>query len=161
VVHNARVYTLPEQLPPIVVAASGGKSTELAAASGDGVWGTTPDADMLNQFAEQGGKGMRIGQTTVCWAPTEEEGRRTATEVWPNLAIPGQLGQDMALPSLVTEEMVGEAIPVGPDPERYVGSVEAYLEAGYDHVYLHQIGPDQEGFLRFWREELAPRLTGS
>src|SRR5918997_5018753 len=124
VVHNARVYTLPEQLPPIVVAASGGKSTEVAASIGDGVWGTSPNKDMIDQFADQGGSGMRIGQATVCWAATDEEGRRTATELWPNIAIGGQLGQDMPLPShfeaapeLVTEDMVGEAIPVGPAPE--------------------------------------------
>ncbi|HEX9995211.1 MAG TPA: TIGR03557 family F420-dependent LLM class oxidoreductase [Acidimicrobiales bacterium] len=168
VVHNARVYTLPEELPPIVVAASGGKSTEVAARIGDGIWGTTPDAEMLEQYGSQGGTGMRIGEMTVCWAATEDEAVRTATEMWPNLAIPGQLGQDLPLPShfesaaeLVTEDMVREAIPVGPDPDQHLSGLREYLDAGYDHVYVHQIGPDQEGFLRFWRDEVAPKVNGT
>jgi coenzyme F420-dependent glucose-6-phosphate dehydrogenase len=168
VVHNARVYTLPDELPPVVVAASGGKSTEVAARIGDGIWGTTPDKDMLDQYASMGGTGMRIGQMTVCWAATEQEAVRTATEMWPNLAIPGQLSQDMPLPShfeaaaeLVTEEMVAGSIPVGPDPDQYVSSLREYLDAGYDHVYVHQIGPDQEGFIRFWRDEVAPKVNGT
>ena len=33
-----------------------------------------------------------------------------------------------------------------------------YLDAGFDHIYIHQIGRDQEGFFRFWREQLGPRL---
>ena len=32
------------------------------------------------------------------------------------------------------------------------------LDAGYDHVYLHQIGPDQKGFKRFFENELSPSL---
>jgi coenzyme F420-dependent glucose-6-phosphate dehydrogenase len=46
----------------------------------------------------------------------------------------------------------------GPDPERYVEATTEFVEAGYDHVYFHQIGPDQEGFFRFYERELAPRL---
>ena len=30
--------------------------------------------------------------------------------------------------------------------------------AGYDHLYFHQIGPDQEGFFRFRDDELGPAL---
>ena len=39
-----------------------------------------------------------------------------------------------------------------------VESVRQYLDAGYDHVYFHQIGPDQNGFFRFWSEQLQPAL---
>jgi coenzyme F420-dependent glucose-6-phosphate dehydrogenase len=34
------------------------------------------------------------------------------------------------------------------------------LDAGYDHVYVHQIGEDQEGFFRFYREEVLPDVRG-
>ena len=40
-----------------------------------------------------------------------------------------------------------------------VESVRTYLDAGYDHLYFHQVGPDQEGFFRFWESELAPALA--
>jgi len=33
-----------------------------------------------------------------------------------------------------------------------------YAEAGFDHVCIHQVGPDQEGFLRFYAREVLPQL---
>ena len=165
-VENARIYTLPEQLPPIHFAAAGEKAAELAGRVGDGMVGTTPDEETLRTFEKAGGQGKpRYGQLTVCWAADEAEGRRTAHEWWPNVGIPGQLGQELPLPShfeqaaqLVTEEQIGETIPVGPDPERHLASIREYFDAGYDRVYVHQVGPDQEGFFRFYEREVMPKL---
>ena len=77
----------------------------------------------------------------------------------------GQLSQELALPShfeaasqLVTEDMVAESITSGPDPERHVEAIEKYIEAGYDEIYIAQVGDDQEGFLNFFAKELRPRL---
>jgi hypothetical protein len=50
-------------------------------------------------------------------------------------------------------------VPCGPDPERHLAAINAFVEAGFDRVYIHQIGPDQEDFFRFWERELAPKLA--
>ena len=62
---------------------------------------------------------------------------------------------------MVTEDDVAESVLCGPDIERYVATVEEFTEAGFDHVYFHQVGRDQEGLFRFFREELASRLDGA
>ncbi len=54
--------------------------------------------------------------------------------------------------------MVGSSLPVGPDVEPYVAAVRSYADAGYDEVYVQQIGPDQEEFFRFWSGSVAPAL---
>ena len=59
---------------------------------------------------------------------------------------------------MVTEDDVAEAVVCGPDPERHLARVTQFLEAGYDHVYIHQIGPDQEGFLQFYARDVLPKL---
>jgi hypothetical protein len=59
---------------------------------------------------------------------------------------------------MVKPEDIAEALPCGPDVERWAKDVQEYLDAGFDHLYFHQVGPDQEGFFRFWREQLGPRL---
>jgi hypothetical protein len=46
----------------------------------------------------------------------------------------------------------------GPDPQRHLESIGKFLDAGYDHVYVHQVGPDQEGFFDFCRSEVLPKL---
>lgn len=50
------------------------------------------------------------------------------------------------------------SIPVGPDPGRYVESFRTYEQAGFSHIFVHQVGPEQESFLRFWAEQVAPKL---
>jgi hypothetical protein len=59
---------------------------------------------------------------------------------------------------LVTPEMLADSIPCGPDPEKHLASIRAYVDAGYDEVYVGQIGPDQEGFLEFYAREILPAL---
>jgi hypothetical protein len=59
---------------------------------------------------------------------------------------------------MVSVDAAVEHVPCGPDVGPILESVRAYLDAGYDHLYFHQIGPDQEGFLRFWADELQPVL---
>jgi hypothetical protein len=55
--------------------------------------------------------------------------------------------------------MIAESMACGPDPEPLLAAASEAIDAGIDHLYFHQIGEDQEGFLRFWDEELAPALA--
>ena len=166
-VERARIYTLPEELPPIHVAASGPRATELAARIGDGLIGTSPDLDAIRTFEKAGGEGKpRFGQVHVCWAEDPEEAKRTAYEWWPNTALPGNLFVELESPKhfeavteLISQDDVAGSIPTGPDPEPYIEAIREYAEAGYDHVYLHQIGPDQQRFLEFAEREILPALS--
>jgi len=165
-VENARIYTLPDEPPPIMVAASGPKAAELAGRIGDGLVGTSPDDAVLGAFAAAGGRGKpRYGQLTVCWAADEAHARRTALEWWPNAAVPGELSQDLPTPAhfqqaaqLVDEAAIAASVVCGPDPAKHRGAIQGYIDAGYDHVYIHQVGPDQEGFFDFYRREVLPHF---
>jgi coenzyme F420-dependent glucose-6-phosphate dehydrogenase len=164
-VEQARLYTLPEEPPPLAIAAAKPLAAELAGRVGDAFVGVAPEAELLQSFESAGGSGKpKYGQVTVCWADKEETARRTIKEVWPNAGLGGDLSQELATPimfedacELVRDEDL-ESLPAGPDPEPYLESIREYEQAGYTHIYLHQVGRDQEGFLRFWREQLQPRL---
>jgi coenzyme F420-dependent glucose-6-phosphate dehydrogenase len=166
-VENARLYSRPDTPPPIVVSGGGPKAAELAGRIGDGFWGMGPNAELLETFHKAGGDGPAFAQITCCWATDERAARKTAYEIWPNTGLGGQLAQELALPSYfeaacaaLSEEQATKDIPLGPDPEPYLASFRTYLDAGFDHLYFHQIGPDQDGFLTFFERELLPRLRG-
>jgi G6PDH family F420-dependent oxidoreductase len=162
-VDRARLYTLPDEPPPILVAAAGPEAAELAGRVGDGLVSTAPDGKLVDSFAEAGGRGKpRYGQLTVCWAESEDSALETAFDWWPNAALQGELGQELPLPAhfeqaaaTVRAADVAETIVLGPDPEPYLRAIDEFADAGFDHVYLHQVGPDQKGFLRFFERELA------
>ncbi|CAN5586369.1 LLM class F420-dependent oxidoreductase [soil metagenome] len=166
-VENARLYTLPNDPLQIYVAASGPDSAALAGRIGDGLISTAPDAEVANAFNAGGAASRpRFGQMTVCWNDDEETARATALKYWANSAIPGQLSQELALPQyygsvaeLVTTEQIAESVVCGPDPAKYLEKIEAFARAGYEHVYIHQVGQDQEGFFNFAQRELLPKYS--
>jgi coenzyme F420-dependent glucose-6-phosphate dehydrogenase len=165
-VENARLYTLPDESPAIAVAAAGERAAALAADAGDALIATAPDADLVGTYRDTGGVGPVYGKLAVCWAEDERTAVSIAHEWWPNEVLPGELGQELPLPrhfeqaiGLVTREGVAERVICGPDPSRYVEAIERYANAGFDHVCLHQVGPDQAGFFRFFETELGPRVT--
>lgn len=165
-VENARLYSLPDTPPPIAVSAFGPEATELAARIGDGFVSVKPGGELLQQYRHHGGKGKAVGALKVCWDRDESHARKVAHQLWPTEGLEGQLSQELPLPSHfeaaaahVTEDMVAEIVPCGPDPERHVEAIEKFAEAGFDKIYVNQIGPEQEGFFDFYSRELRPRLA--
>jgi len=165
-VEDARLFTLPDTPPSIMIAASGTKAAAAAGRIGDGLINVEPDAEVVTEFQDAGGDGPRYGQLTVCWAENEADAIRTAHEIWPNAGLTGQLSQEIRnvthfeqAVELVTPKRVAKSVVCGPDPARYLEKIQAYVDAGYDHIYLHQIGPDQEGFFRFCQQTIMPEFA--
>lgn len=164
---NARIYSLPDQPPPITVSGFGPRAAQLAARIGDGFVNTSPEAELVETFHQAGGTGPVQAMAKVCWHEDAAEARRLVHRLWPNGGLPGEMAQELRTPAhfeqactLVDEEGAVGSTPVGPDPKPYVDFVRSYLEAGFTEVYVQQIGKDQEGFFRFWNEQVAPQLQG-
>jgi G6PDH family F420-dependent oxidoreductase len=165
-VDHCRVYDLPDSPPPIVVSGFGRKSVELAARIGDGYCTMGPDADSVELFRSRAENGKLVqGGLKVCWGQDEARARKTVHRLWPNEALPGELAQILPTPEhfeqaceLVTEEMVAAKVPCGPDVERHVEAIKQYADAGFDELYVNQIGPDQDAFFAAYRDHVLPRV---
>ena len=166
-VHDARVYNLPQKAIPIYVAAAGEEAARLASRAGDGLICSAPNTEAVKAFDEAGGAGKpRIGQLTVCWARTEDEAVQTAHELWPIAGLSGQFKNELPRPAYleqaaktVTPDMIKKEIVCGPDPQRHLQGIAKFVKAGFDHVYVHQVGPDQESFMRFYEREILPHAA--
>jgi G6PDH family F420-dependent oxidoreductase len=163
-VENARLYTRPGTPPPILMSAFGANAA-VAGRIADGFVSTHPDHEVLAAYEKAGGHGPRVGTVKLCWGPDADECAPLAHSLWRTGGVPGELSQELRTAALFTQaaenvsiESVAEATPCGPDPEPVVKAVEAFIGAGFDRVYLNQIGPDQDGFFDFFRRELEPAL---
>jgi G6PDH family F420-dependent oxidoreductase len=164
-VSNARIYTLPETPPPIYVSGFGPKSVDLAARIGDGFCTTSPD-DLIQRFRSNGGgdKPVQAG-TKVCYGPDRAEAVKTVRRIWPNERLPGELAQVLPTPAHfeqatepVTEEMIGEVVPCGPDLDEHLETIREYADAGVDELYIQQIGGGQEAFFDAYEREILPKF---
>jgi coenzyme F420-dependent glucose-6-phosphate dehydrogenase len=165
-VESARIFTLPPEPLAIMVAASKPGAAKLAGRVGDGLISFEPKADLVKIFEAAGGKGKpRYGQLTVCFASTEEEATAVVKKYWPNAGIGGDLMTDLPLPSrfeqiveLMDQKKIIEGMPLGPDPQKHIAGITEFMDAGFDHIYVHQVGPQQDEFFRFYSEKVLPQF---
>jgi G6PDH family F420-dependent oxidoreductase len=161
-VEQARIYTLPSELPPIYVAAAKPQAAQLAGRIGDGLVTTAPEEELVQEFVDAGGAGkLVIGQFHCAYDEDEGAGLERAHKLWPNAGLSGSGGQELPAPrdfeaaaGNVTVQDIAEAVPAGPDPEPYLAQIRKFEQAGFTHVYIHQIGDNQDEFVEFARREL-------
>jgi G6PDH family F420-dependent oxidoreductase len=163
---HCRVYDLPDAPPPIVISGFGPKAVDLAAKIGDGYCTVGPDADSVARFRSQAGVDKLVqGGLKVCWDQDEAAARKTVHRLWPNDALPGELAQVLPTPEhfqqaseLVTEELLADQVTCGPDLDRHVEAINAYAQAGFDELYIQQVGPRQDEFFEVYAEQVLPRV---
>jgi G6PDH family F420-dependent oxidoreductase len=164
-VDRAKLWDVPARPPRLAIAAGGPKAAQLAGEKGAALFATEARPELVETWSQAGGQGPRYAEVALCWARDEAEAVRVAHErfsfgmlgwkVMPELPTPASFEAAVAN---VHPEDVSKQVACGPDPERHVASIKKYIDAGFDHLVLVGVGADQQGFLRFWSDELAPRL---
>jgi G6PDH family F420-dependent oxidoreductase len=162
---HARLFDRPDPKVPVAVAAGGVEAAGLAGRKGDAIVATEPRSDLVAAYAAAGGKGPRYAEVAMCYARREEDARKTAHHYfrwslagWPVMAeLPDPQGF-AAASKHVSPEAVAQAISCGPSPEPHLKAINRYVEAGFDHIILVQIGPEQDAFIEFFERELARAL---
>jgi G6PDH family F420-dependent oxidoreductase len=159
-VPEARLWDLPDDGVPVALAVSGPESLEIAAENADAVVAAQPDRSLHID-----GKPL-YGQVAVCYGPDEAECRKRALDQWrwfglqwPVLAeLPDPRAFDAAA-SFATEDDVARSVPCGPDVDKHVEAVRAFVDAGFTHIALVQIGGShQQEFLDWSQSTLLPAL---
>jgi G6PDH family F420-dependent oxidoreductase len=162
---HARLFDRPSSKPPVLVAASGPKAAALAARKADGLIATDPDPELIKAYMEAGGRGPRYAEISICYAESEDRARETAHRYfrwsvtgWSVMAELRDVEGFAAASASVTPDQVAEQISCGPSVERHLAAIERYVKAGFDHIILTQVGPEQESFIELFERELAPAL---
>jgi coenzyme F420-dependent glucose-6-phosphate dehydrogenase len=165
-VEHARLFTLPDAPPPIVISGFGPQAAELAGRIGDGYMHVAPAGEMVEAFRAAGGAGKPCyAKLDACVAADDATARRIAHETWPTSALQGELGQELATPehyeqasANVTEEDVAEGILCSSDAQRHLDAISELADAGFDHVTVQQCGDDQERLVALYAEEVLPQI---
>jgi G6PDH family F420-dependent oxidoreductase len=165
-VDTARIYTRPETPLPIYMSGLGPQATDVAARIADGFITTSPNAELLKRFRDNGGgdKPTQAG-FKVSYAPTEEEGIEQAHRIWRNSRLPGELAQVLPSPrhfeqasELVTKESTAQSVAAGAKADTHVDAFRPYVDAGFDEIYVANMGPHSVDMINLYRTEVLPEL---
>jgi G6PDH family F420-dependent oxidoreductase len=166
-VERAKLYDLPGTPPQIGIAVSGESSLRIAASHADCMIATQPDGGLVRDFDSAVGEGKpKYGQIPVCYHPDEKAALALAGELW-RWALPGwpvmsELPEPRsfeAASGYVREEEVASLVPCGPDVGKYAKAIKEWVDAGFTHIALLQIGAwRQSDFIAWARAELLPAL---
>lgn len=162
---DARVFDLPQQPPPIAVAAGGQDAAAMAAELGDGLFATEPEPELTRSYAAAGGTGRCYGEVPVAWARDEHTAARAALETtrwaltgWKVMSeLPNPVNFDAAT-TTVREEDIRGLFACGPEVSGYLDNARKFLDAGFDSLVMQNAGPDPDGFMDFFQSDLAEPL---
>jgi G6PDH family F420-dependent oxidoreductase len=162
---QAKLYDRPQRKVPVAIAAGGPEAARLAGRKGEGLVATEPKRELIEAFREAGGSGPCYAEVSLCWAKTEAEAQQTAHRYFrwsvTGWAVQAELPTTRGFEAAsrhITPEMVAQQVSCGPSAEQHAESIAKYIEAGFDHIILTQVGPQQEEFIGFFERDLAPRL---
>jgi G6PDH family F420-dependent oxidoreductase len=162
---HAQLFDRPDEKPVVAIAAGGPEAARLAARKGDGLIATEPRPEVVEAFSENGGSGPRYAEIALCCGAKEEEAQRVAHRYyrwavtgWPVMAELPHDASFAAATHVVSPSVVAEVVSCGPSAERHVQAIDQFVQAGFDHIILTQVGPDQDYFFDLFEREMAPAL---
>jgi G6PDH family F420-dependent oxidoreductase len=166
VLEDARIYDLPDVLPPVFIASAGPAASRIAAEYGDGMFVVSPDASLTQAFDRNGGSGNVIGDVWVSYADTEEIGLKSAAGSF-RWAVLGGIAIDSEIPrakdfaaatQFVQPSDLSTLVAAGPDPATYLSLAQQYADAGATNITLVNLGPDMDAFFPFAADHLIKQI---
>ncbi len=171
VVDRARLWAPPRPSPPLIAAAVSVATARLAASWADGLVTLNQPAEQLRRvldaYRQAGGKGPARLQVHLAYASTGREADEIAHDQWRSNVFPSPAIWDIDTPEVfdqvsahVPVEVVRRSVRVSADLPRHVDWLQEYVQLGFDELYLHHVGQDQQHFLDTFGQHVLPRLKG-
>ncbi|MBJ2122653.1 TIGR03885 family FMN-dependent LLM class oxidoreductase [Arthrobacter sp. MSA 4-2] len=168
-VERARIWDTPATPPPLIAPAVTVDTARRAAVWADGLVTINQPHEhlrnMLSAYRDAGGTGTATLQVHLSWAPTESEAIGIAMDQWKNNTFAPPIPWDLptadyfdAVGRDVGEESVRTSVNVSASTGEHAQWLQEYLELGFDEIYLHFVGQDQQPFIEAFAAKVLPEL---
>ena len=173
---STRLWTMPDTAPPVLVATAGPINAKRTGRHADGMITVGAPLEkiggLFDRFAEgarEAGKDPdqmpKVLQLHLSWADTDEEALANAMTEWPNggmkfpkadIRSPHDFAQ---MAKLVREEDFEGRMVISSDPDVHRAAIQQFVDLGFDRVYLHNVGRNQERWIEVFGEQVVPKLV--
>jgi G6PDH family F420-dependent oxidoreductase len=171
-VDRARLWSLPDEPPLLVAGAVSETTARWAAGWADGLITVNQAPETLRRIAaayrDAGGRGGLRLQVHLSYAADDDAALAIAYEQWRSNCVPTVLAWDLETPGQfeaatrhVPSAAVAENVRVSSDLGRHAAWLREYLELGFDELYLHHVGREQDDFIDAFGAEVLPRVRAA
>jgi probable non-F420 flavinoid oxidoreductase len=171
-VDRARLWTLPDQPPLLLGAAVSIETARSAADWADGLITVAQSPDhlrrMIDAYREAGGRGEISLQVHLSYAAAEDEALRIAHEQWRTNVFGPPVAWDVetaeildAVSEYVPSSVMREHVLISSDLGQHAKWVHDFADLGFDAVYLHHVGKEQDEFIDAFGDRVLPQLGTS
>ena len=170
-VDRARIWSLPDDPPPLIGAAVSEATARWVGGWADGLATVhRPPAELarvVGAFREGGGEGKpMLLQVHVSWAPTDEEALAVAFDQWRSNVFAPPVCWDLetvehfdeASRSVRPEDM-HDCVLISSDTARHLEWVQEAAALGFDEIAIHHVGQEQDGFIDAFGRDVLPELA--
>jgi probable non-F420 flavinoid oxidoreductase len=169
-VDRARLWTRPDEPPPLVGAAVSAETAAWAAEWADGLVTVNQPVDQLRRvvaaYRDAGGRGPLALQVHLSWDPDEDRALAIAHDQWRSNVVAPPVCWDVdsvegfdEIGELVRPEDVRGAVLVSSDTKQHAAWLAERIDLGFDRVYLHHVGQEQDAFLDAFGADVLPELA--
>jgi G6PDH family F420-dependent oxidoreductase len=173
---STRLWTMPDQRPPILVATAGPVTAKRAGKAVDGLITVGAPLEKISGLFQRFDDGQREAgkdpsraprmlQVHLSWAPTDEEALANAMHEWPNGGMKFPKG-DIRSPfefeqmaKLVRPEDFEGRMVISSDPDEHRAAIQRYADLGFDSIYLHNVGRNQREWIDVFARDVLPKIT--
>ena len=170
-VDRARIWSRPDEPPPLFAAAISTETARDVAAWADGVITVDQGPDGLREFIaayrDAGGRGPVAVQVHLSWAPSDDEALAIAHDQWRQSLVPAHLSWELDRPedfdartADATLDDVAGTLLASSDTARHLDHLAGIAELDVDRIYLHHVGSEQDAFIDEFGEHVVPALRG-
>ncbi len=169
-VDRARLWTLPEEPPPLIAAAVSVETARWAASWADGLitvaQSHTHLRRLVDAYRDAGGRGGVNVQVHLSYASDEDTALRIAHDQWRTNVFAPPLCWDIDSVEVFDEaakhvpaEAMRDSVLVSADPARHAAWLQEFVDLGFDAIYLHHVGQEQREFLDVFGAKVLPQVT--
>jgi probable non-F420 flavinoid oxidoreductase len=171
-VDRATVYTRPDTPPPLVGAAVSEATAAWCAEWADGLITVNAPIEtlrrMVGAYRDAGGRGDIALQVHLSWAPDQVEAEAIAYEQWRSNVFTPPACWDIdtaavfdAVSEDVPLERVKQVVDISADLGAHTARLAEYAGLGFDKIFLHHVGQEQEAFVDAFGEKVLPQLRSA
>jgi probable non-F420 flavinoid oxidoreductase len=169
-VEEAKLWTRPSQPPPLFGAALSPETASWCGSWADGLITVAPGPfleDIVAAFVANGGQGKPVYlQVHLSYAASMDDAQRNALEQWSAAVLPAAVGQELrspeqfdAMTEFIRSDHVERAVHISAEPAKHREWLQRYIELGFDRIFLHNVGRNQDEFIEVFARQVLPDLA--